>query len=133
MPGYSDKQLFEEGLLIEDCTNVFIEGLIEDDTYMGAIYPQEFGSQVPNLLITGTTSGVHLKNMDIASGEGKTASEDLGIPLMWFIFGAGEEKRQGEGRDGGGLPAAASARGNAIDVSQTPADRVPSPTVPFVS
>lgn len=75
---------------------MFIEGLIEDDTYMGAIYPQEFGSQVPNLLITGTTGGVHLKNMDIASGEGEANVRGFGksTHVLYFL-----RRRRGGARE----------------------------------
>ena len=60
-----------EGVSITDSTNILFEGIIDDGSYVGSIDVPEGGEQVANLVVSGTTSGVTLKNFAIGPDVGE--------------------------------------------------------------
>lgn len=89
------------GLVIEDSTNVLLEGVFDDGDYVGGISPPDGGDQTANLVITGTSSDVYLKNVAIREGAGEFHS---------WVQGKGGRKFK-RGGDGGEVVAAGDNRG----------------------
>ena len=70
-------------MLISDSTNVVIE-VGNDDEFgdpVGSIRPPDGGDQTANLVITGTSSGVVLKGIEVYNGAGASKSS-----LRYFLF-----------------------------------------------
>eukprot|EP00904_Undaria_pinnatifida_P006174 jgi/Undpi1/2687/HiC_scaffold_14.g06065.m1 len=57
-----------EGVTMTDCTNVLFEGRYDDGDLNGSIDVPVGGAQSANLVVSGSTSGVTLKNIRITSG-----------------------------------------------------------------
>ena len=60
-----------EGVTMTDCTNVLFEGRYDDGDLNGSIDVPVGGAQSANLVVSGSTSGVTLKNIRITSGAGE--------------------------------------------------------------
>lgn len=60
-------------MLIEDSTNVVVDAIYDDGSYSGTFNPADDADQSAHLVITGTSSGVQIKNMDFSSGAGKAS------------------------------------------------------------
>lgn len=57
-----------KGATVTDCANVMFEGIVDDGDFYGSLEPPEGGDQSANLVVSGTTSGVTLKNIYVTSG-----------------------------------------------------------------
>ena len=67
-PNYSLQSL--EGVTITDSTNVLFEGDYDGGDLYGSIDAPNGGDQSANLVVSGTTSGVILRDIIIGSGAG---------------------------------------------------------------
>lgn len=54
-----------DGVSIKDSVNILFEGREEDGDIVGAIRVPDGGNQSANLVVSGTSSGVTLKNFNI--------------------------------------------------------------------
>lgn len=63
-----------DGATITDSANILFEGRIDDGDLNGSIDVPEGGDQSANLVVSGTTSGVTLKDISIGSGAGEPSS-----------------------------------------------------------
>lgn len=61
-----------EGATIKDSSNVLLEGIVYDGDFTGSIDVPAGGDQSANLVVSGTTSGVTLKHINIGSGAGES-------------------------------------------------------------
>ena len=61
-----------KGASIKDSVNVLVEGGIENRELHGSIELPKGGDQSANLAVSGTTSGVTLKDISLASGAGES-------------------------------------------------------------
>lgn len=73
--------------MIKDSVNVLFEGLRENRELRGSIEVPEGGEQSANLVVSGTTSGVTLKEFDITSGAGKSLALSALIGCCSLVFG----------------------------------------------
>lgn len=61
-----------DGATITDSANILFEGRIDDGDLNGSIDVPEGGNQSSNLIVSGTTSGVTLKDISLGSGAGES-------------------------------------------------------------
>ena len=61
-----------QGASIKDSVNVLVEGGVDDGELYGSIKHPKGGDQSANLVVSGTTSGVTLKDISLASGAGES-------------------------------------------------------------
>lgn len=61
-----------EGVTIKDSSNILFEGGFDDGDFLGSIDVPEGGDQSANLVVSGTTSGVTLKDISVGSGAGES-------------------------------------------------------------
>lgn len=59
-----------QGATVKDSVNVLFEGIIDDGDFYGSIEVPEGGDQSANLVVSGTSSGVILKNIFVSLGAG---------------------------------------------------------------
>ena len=65
------------GVSIKDSVNILFEGLIEDGDFDGAIRVPEGGDQSANLVVSGTSSGVTVKNFNILPDAGESFVREI--------------------------------------------------------
>lgn len=58
-------------MFIKDSVNILFEGRVDDGDLNGAIETPKGGGQSANLVVSGSTAGVTLKDISITSGAGE--------------------------------------------------------------
>ena len=66
-----------DGVSIKDSVNILFEGLVEDGYFSGSIGVPEGGDQSANLVVSGTSSGVTLKNFGISPDAGESFVREI--------------------------------------------------------